>query len=74
MNKMDSPKYEIIIYWSKEDNCFLAEVPELPGCMADGMTIDEVTQNIKIIMNEWIECAIKDGDIIPEPRGKLIYA
>ena len=68
------PKYEIIIYWSKEDNCYLAEVPELPGCMADGRTLTEVAQNIEIIIREWIECAIADGDDIPEPKGKLMYA
>jgi predicted RNase H-like HicB family nuclease len=71
---LDNPKYEIVIYWSKQDNCYLAEVPELPGCMADGMTIEEVTQNIKTIMSEWIVCAIEDGEAIPEPKGKLMYA
>ena len=70
----DIPRYEIIIYWSKEDNCYLAEVPELPGCMADGKTLNEVTENVSIIIQEWIECAIEDGDPIPEPKGKLMYA
>ena len=68
------PKYEIIIYWSKEDNCYLAEVPELAGCMADGKTLKEVTENVETIISEWIECAIEDGEEIPEPKGRLIYA
>ena len=71
---MNIPKYEIIIYWSKEDDCYLAEVPELPGCMADGKTLKEVTENVEIIISEWIGCAIEDGDDIPEPKGRLIYA
>ena len=68
------PKYEIVIYWSKEDDCYLAEVPELPGCMADGKTLREVAENVERIIREWIECAIEDGDEIPEPKGKLMYA
>ena len=71
---MSIPKYEIIIYWSKEDDCYLAEVPELAGCMADGKTLKEVAENIEIIIREWIECAIEDGEEIPEPKGRLIYA
>ena len=68
------PKYEIIIWWSKEDNCYLAEVPELPGCMADGTDLVNVTENITVIIQEWIESAIEDGEPIPEPKGKLMYA
>jgi predicted RNase H-like HicB family nuclease len=68
------PKYEIVIYWSGEDACYLAEVPELPGCMADGHTLKEVIGNVETIIQEWIECAIEDGDEIPEPKGKLLYA
>ena len=68
------PKYEIIIYWSKEDNHYIAEVPELAGCMADGKTLKDVIMNVETIIMEWIECAIEDGDEIPEPRGKLMYA
>ncbi|MDR0326379.1 MAG: type II toxin-antitoxin system HicB family antitoxin [Oscillospiraceae bacterium] len=68
------PKYEIIIYWSKEDNCYIAEVPELSGCMADGKTLKEVTENVEQVMREWIECAIEDGEEIPVPKGKLMYA
>jgi len=65
------PKYEVIIYWSKPDDCYLAVVPELPGCMADGKTIKEVASNIEIIISEWIECAQQDGEEIPEPKGKF---
>jgi predicted RNase H-like HicB family nuclease len=64
------PKYEVIIYWSKQDECYLATVPELPGCMADGKTIKEVATNIEMIIAEWLECAIQDGEAIPEPKGK----
>lgn len=70
---MDS-HYEIILYWSKEDNAFLAEVPELPGCMADGKTRAEALAQAEIIIAEWIETAKSLGRPIPEPRGKLSYA
>jgi len=68
------PKYEIIIYWSQEDNAFIAEIPELPGCMADGMTYTEAVTNAEIVINEWIETAKELGRHIPEPKGKLMYA
>ena len=68
------PKYEIIIYWSKEDNCYLAEVPELPGCMADGKTLKDVIENVETVIREWIECATEEGEAIPEPKGRLMYA
>jgi len=71
---LNIPKYEIIIYWSKEDDCYLAEVPELPGCMADGKTLKEITENVEVIITEWIESAILDGEKIPEPKGRLMYA
>jgi predicted RNase H-like HicB family nuclease len=67
-------KYEIIIYWSNEDNAYLAEVPELPGCMADGESYQKALQNAEIIIQEWIETARKLNRPIPEPRGKLMYA
>lgn len=67
-------KYEIIIYWSKEDNTFIAEVPELPGCMSDGKTYVEALTNAEIIIKEWIETAKELGRSIPEPKGKLMYA
>lgn len=68
-------KYEVIIYWSEEDKAYLAEVPELPGCMADGATYIDALQNIQTIIKEWIETAKKLGKKIPRPKGrKLQYA
>ena len=67
-------RYEIIIYWSSEDQAFIAEVPELAGCMADGATYREAVDNIEIIINEWIETARELGRPIPEPKGRLLYA
>ncbi len=62
-------KYEIIIYWSDEDEAFIAKVPELPGCMADGATQNEVLANIELVIREWIETANDLGRPIPEPKG-----
>jgi predicted RNase H-like HicB family nuclease len=67
-------KYEIIIFWNEEDNAYIAEVPELPGCMADGKTYTEALQNAEVIISEWIETARSLGREIPIPRGKLVYA
>jgi predicted RNase H-like HicB family nuclease len=67
-------RYEIIIYWSDEDNAYIAEVPELDGCMADGKTYAEALQNAEVIISEWIETAQSLGRKIPVPRGKLVYA
>jgi len=67
-------RYELIIYWSQEDNAFIVEVPELPGCMADGRTYQEAVANVEIIIQEWLETARELGKPIPEPRGKLKYA
>jgi predicted RNase H-like HicB family nuclease len=67
-------KYEIIIYWSFEDDSFIAEVPELPGCMADGKTYQEALANAEVIIEEWIETATELGRAIPEPKGRLLYA
>ena len=69
-----SVRYEIIIYWSKDDQSFIAEVPELPGCAADGATYQEALANAETIIREWIETARELGRPIPEPRGKLMYA
>ena len=69
-----STRYELIIYWSKDDDCFVVEVPELPGCMADGLTYAEAVANAEVVIDEWIETARKLGRPIPEPRGKLAYA
>jgi len=67
-------KYEIIIYWSETDNAYIAEVPELAGCMADGKTYFEALENAEKIIKEWIETAESLGREIPEPHGKLMYA
>ncbi len=67
-------RYEKIIYWSEENNRFIAEVPELPGCMADGETEIEALENVSIIISEWIETAEITGREIPVPSGKLMYA
>jgi predicted RNase H-like HicB family nuclease len=67
-------RYELIIYWSNDDESFVVEVPELPGCMADGQTYAEAVANAQEVINEWIETARKLGRPIPEPRGKLAYA
>ncbi len=67
-------KYEIIIYWSEEDDAYLAEVPELPGCMADGRTYQEALSNTERIIQEWVETAKELGRPIPDPKGRLLYA
>ncbi len=67
-------KYEIIIYWSKDDKAFLAEVPELPGCLADGQSYQEALTNVSTIIEDWIDTAKSLGRTIPEPKGKLMYA
>ena len=67
-------KYEVILYWSEEDQAFIAEVPELPGCMADGKTYQDALANVEVIAKEWIETAHEMGRKIPEPKGKLVYA
>ena len=67
-------KYEIIIFWSDEDNAYVAEVPELPGCMADGQTYQEALANAEQAIQEWIETAQETGRPVPEPKGRLLYA
>ncbi len=67
-------KYEIIIFWSEEDDAFVAEVPELAGCMADGRTYQEALANAEQVIQEWIETAQELGRAIPEPKGRLLYA
>ena len=67
-------KYERIIYWSEADQRFIVEVPELAGCMADGMTTAEALENVEVIISEWIETAKELGREIPVPKGKLMFA
>ena len=71
---MNKYKYEVIIYWSNEDEAFIAEVPELPGCAADGATYGEVLNNLETIIDEWIETAQEIGRTIPEAKGRLLFA
>jgi len=68
------PKYEVIIYWSQEDQAFIAEVPELPGCVADGKTYREALTNVEVIIQEWLETARELGRPIPAPKGRLVFA
>jgi len=70
----DKFRYEVIIYWGDEDQAFIAEVPELPGCAADGATYQEAIANAEMAIKEWIETAQELGRSIPEPRGRLLYA
>ena len=67
-------KYEVIIYWSDEDRAFIAEVPELPGCAADGATRHAALRNVDTVIAEWIQTAKELGRQIPEPRGRLVFA
>ena len=67
-------KYEVIVYWSEEDQAYIAEVPELPGCIADGATYEESLKNIQVTISEWVETARTLEREIPIPKGRLIYA
>jgi predicted RNase H-like HicB family nuclease len=68
------PKYEVIIYWSQEDQAFIAEVPELPGCASDGKTHQEALANAEVVIREWLETAKEAGRQIPAPKGRLVFA
>ncbi|WP_089725220.1 type II toxin-antitoxin system HicA family toxin [Candidatus Thiosymbion oneisti] len=72
--KVGLQRHLIITYWSKENNSLVAEVPELPGCMADGKTYQEAVSNAQVIIQEWIDTAKDIGRAIPEPKGRLMYA
>ncbi len=67
-------RYELIIFWNEEDQRYLVEVPELPGCMADGVTYQEAIKNAEIVISEWIDTAQSAGREIPQPKGRLAYA
>ena len=67
-------KYEVILYWSDEDEAFIAELPELPGCIADGTTRQEALANAEIAISEWLETARELGRPVPEPKGRLLFA
>jgi predicted RNase H-like HicB family nuclease len=67
-------RYEMIVYWSEEDNAYVVEVPELPGCMTDGQTYQEAITNAEAVIQEWLQTAQELGRSIPVPRGRLAYA
>lgn len=69
-----SIKYELIIYWSEEDQAFVVDVPELPGCMADGASYEEAVANAQDVIAAWIDTAQSMGRPVPEPKGRLIFA
>lgn len=68
------PKYELSVYWSEDDRSFVVDVPELPGCMADGETYEQAVANAQTVIEEWIETARERGRPIPQPKGRLMYA
>jgi predicted RNase H-like HicB family nuclease len=74
MQRFRMSRYEMIIFWSDEDECYVVEVPELPGCMADGKTYEEAIENAQVVISEWIETARSLGREIPVPKGRLVYA
>ncbi len=74
LDKVATEKYEMILYWSKVDSAYIAEVPELPGCAADGATYQEAVANAEVIIREWIETARELGRPIPKARGRLMFA
>ena len=71
---MTTPKYELVIWWSSDDDAFVVEVPELPGCMADGQTYEDAVANARLVIDEWIQVAREAGRPVPEPRGRLMFA
>jgi len=68
------PRYEIILYWSPDDQAFIAEVPELTGCASNGETYQHALANVEVIIQEWLETAKELGRPIPQPKGRLVYA
>ena len=71
---MPKPRYEVILYWSEEDQAFIAEVPELPGCAADGKIYQGALASVEVVIQEWIETASELGRPIPQPKGRLVFA
>jgi len=74
MQRFIMSRYELIIFWSDEDECYVVEVPELPGCVADGKTYEEAIENAQLVISEWIETARSLGREIPLPECRLVYA
>lgn len=71
---MISRHFAIVLYWSNDDRAFIAQVPELPGCAADGETYEQALKNVEVIFEEWLETAKELGRPIPKPRGRLLFA
>jgi predicted RNase H-like HicB family nuclease len=71
---MPEYRYEVILYWSADDNAFIAEVPELAGCASDGASYGEALANVEVVIQEWIDTARELGRTIPEPKGRLLFA
>ncbi|MCD6013456.1 MAG: hypothetical protein K0Q79_3318 [Flavipsychrobacter sp.] len=67
-------RYEVIIFWSQADSVFIAEIPELSGCLAHGTTQDEALHEVNIVAKQWLELAKEKGWEIPEPKGRLLFA
>lgn len=67
-------KYEVIIYWSDDDEAYIAEMPELPGCASDGQTQQDALINLRVIAQEWMETGLELGRPVPEPKGRLLFA
>jgi len=67
-------RYEVILYWSEEDQAMIAEVPELSGCVADGPTYEQALSNVQTVVEQWIETAQELGREIPKPKGRLLFA
>ncbi|RWY57083.1 type II toxin-antitoxin system HicB family antitoxin [Mucilaginibacter gilvus] len=67
-------RYEIILYWSNEDNAVIAEVPELAGCVADGANYTEALANVEVVIAQCIDTATELKRTIPQPKGELMYA
>ncbi|MFI5386872.1 MAG: type II toxin-antitoxin system HicB family antitoxin [Fimbriimonadales bacterium] len=67
-------KYEMILFWSEDDQAYIVEIPELPGCMADGQTPTQALEQAEVVAREWIETAKSFGREIPQPKGRLRFA
>lgn len=72
--KTSKYSYELLVYWRDEDEAFIAEVPELPGCAADGVSYQDVLAELEIVIDAWIETAKEMGRAVPEPKGRLLFA
>ena len=71
---MPKPKYRVVICRSDEDQVFIAKVPELPGCAADGKSHRDALRQVEVVIQEWLETARDHGRPIPKPKGRLVFA